>query len=383
MMGLIMPYCTECGSPVKDTDKFCTNCGNQIKRIKKEASRPRNITLEGTDFWRSRNFKEFMQVTAWIVDTNSTALRDMATEIVPYMRSYIVKEQDSVQITEGGGPASLYGLLFYLNWLDFIGRGSINDFGIVPDDIKISNEDLKRIENKFFRLTKAYDETLEASKSINTISSTFSDYASDLGQLLFKEDVSDIKKVRNYERSLKKFRENLEKNDLSQYPKADYRRYIEANQTGKHVTTTISAETSYGEFQYPYSYVIHDEFETDPERYISPLFSLEGIEEQYHETLRLVEECKEKSGFMKKPPEKLKLDALESLTAWDTMVLKIAASYYVAQTNYLTYDKIKRRRDDVLRYIRNHSYSETVKEIYDIVYYANLVQPVLRLISHY
>jgi hypothetical protein len=379
-----MPYCTECGSPVKDTDKFCTNCGNQIKPTKPKASqKSKEIKLEGADFWRSQSFEEYKQVTAWIVNTNSTALCDMTKEIVPYMSSYIVKEQDSVKLTDDGGPASLYGLLFYLNWLDFLGRDTINDFGIVPKDIGIPDSGLERIEDKFIQLSKAYNETREASRSINTLSSVFSDYAGDLGQLLFKEDVSDIKKVRNYERSLRKFMENLEKNILGQFNKADYKRYLMANQTGKKLTSTLSSKTSYGNFLYPYSYVIHDDLKTDQERYISPLFSLEGLEEQYRETLRLFEECKEKSGFMRKPSEELKQKTLTSLTDLGTMVLKIAASYHVTQISFFASDKINRSKDDILGHIRNHSYQKAVKEIYDLVYYANLVQPVLSLISPY
>lgn len=228
--------------------------------------------MQEEDFWRSERFDEFKKVTAWIVDKNSTALCGITREIIPYMRSHIVKEQDSVRITEDGGPASLYGLLFYLNWLDFLGRDTLNDFGIVPKEVTIPSDSLKRIEKEFIQLDQTYSETQQAARTINTISSIFSDYASDLAQLLFKEEVSDLKKVRGYEKTFSKFLENLAKYKLDQINKADYQRYTEANHTGKTVTSTLRAETSYGKFLYPYSYVIHDDLKTDQERYISPFF---------------------------------------------------------------------------------------------------------------
>ncbi|MBD3205995.1 zinc-ribbon domain-containing protein [Candidatus Bathyarchaeota archaeon] len=379
-----MPYCTECGSPVKDTDKFCTNCGNQIQpRIQNAPKKFPETGPQGRDFWRSEDFEEFKRVAAWIVDKNSTALCGITREILPYMSSHIVKEQDSIRLTDDGGPASLYGLLFYLNWLDILGRDTVNDFGIVPKDIKIPDDRLERIENEFIQLAKSYKETQQASRTINTVSSVFSDYSGHLAQLLFEEDVSDVKKVRGYERTIRKFLENLEKHNLSQLDKVDYQRYTEANKTGKNVTSTINAETSYGKFLYPYSYVIHDDLKTDPERYISPFFSLGSLEEKYKETLSMVQECKDNSGFMRKPPENLRKKTLASLTELETMVLKIAAVYHVTQISYYTSDKINRSKDQILRYIRQRSYNKAIKEIYDLIYYANLVQPVLSLISPY
>ena len=124
-----MPYCTECGSQVKESDKFCTNCGHLLKSIQSK-QQTQTIGIE-TDFWGSQSFEEYKQVTAWIVDTNSKALLDLTTEILPYMKSHVIEQEDSVRITEEGGPASVYGLLFYLNWMSIIGRNTLNNFGIV------------------------------------------------------------------------------------------------------------------------------------------------------------------------------------------------------------------------------------------------------------
>lgn len=97
----------------------------------------------------------------------------------------------------------------------------------------------------------------------------------------------------------------------------------------------------------------------------------------------MVQECKENSGFMRKPPENLRIKTLESLTELETLIMKIAAVYHVTQISYYASDKISRNKDKILEYLHNNSHYEAVKEIYDLVYYANLVQPVLNLISPY
>ena len=86
---------------------------------------------------------------------------------------------------------------------------------------------------------------------------------------------------------------------------------------------------------------------------------------------------------MRSPPDELKKKTLEALTKLNIMILNISSSYYIASSSYYGSERIKTRVKDVDRYIRNREYTKVIKEIYDLIYNANLVQPVLRLISPY
>lgn len=149
------------------------------------------------------------------------------------------------------------------------------------------------------------------------------------------------------------------------------------------MTSSLSVEASYGKYIYNYSYLIHDDFQTDPERYISPFYSVKNLNRQYSETYSLVSQCRKQSGFMKKPPAELREETLNSITELQKNILCVTASYHITNYSYYLSERIKNHVKDIDNMIQRGEHSKALKNIYDLIYAANLVQPVLRLISHY
>jgi hypothetical protein len=374
--------CKNCSELVAETSKFCKNCGKPLEPdTPKDQLKPQET--ETDNFWKSNSFDEVKQILAYIVDSNSQALLNLTNEVLPFMKSHLVKSDDSVRLTEEGGPATVYGLLFYLNFLSIISRNTLHNFGIIPDHVSIPDEHLERIGDKFQEFADSYAETKAASEALFNAASPFSDYANDLSELLYKEEVNNVNTTRNFEKSFSKFKENLEKINLDDYRKYDYHRYLEANEQGDLITSSLSAETSYGKFLYIYSYILHNNFSTDLERYASPFFSADNVDTQYYNTITLVEECKKNSGFLKSPPQHLKDETLNALNTLSQMVMILASSYHIARSSFYDTERIQERIEDVRRHIKRKEYNKMLRIVYDLIYQANMVQPVLRLISPY
>jgi hypothetical protein len=332
----------------------------------------------------STKLEEYKRVLAWIVDTNSSALIDLTNAILPFMYSHITIHGDSVRISEEGGPAVLESLLYNLNYLSIMGRDTITDFGIVPKSINISEESLDLISEKWESFVSAFVNTREAAKTIQDASNPLLDYSNELAKLSREEDVTDVKKLRKYERTMNKFRNNLEKIDFSQYNQVDFQKYLDAAD-GKHIVSSLDVDASYGEFRYNFSYYIHEGLNADPERYVAPFFHcFDNLDQQYYETLTLFEECDNKSGFLRGPPHELKEKALNSLNDFNTSCLAAASSYYITMSSYYDSDRADGRKNDIRKQLkRKGKHRKLVKDIYEIIYSANLVQPVSRMISPY
>jgi hypothetical protein len=421
-----MSFCSNCGSSLTDSDNFCGNCGKKIApRKPKETSKPlmahlKKLSEEATSIssslsssikeiaqqideshssektfseekdqaqesrLASSKLEEYKRVLAWIVDTNTQALLDLANNIMPHMHSYVVTERDRVTITDTGGPATIDSLLFNLNYIDIMGRNTFTDFGVVPDSITIPSNKVARIRESFDAFVSAYLSTKETAKAISDVSNPLSSYATELGSLCKKEKITDIKKLRKYEETIKKFLRNLEKTDLGQYNQIDYEKYLDSS-TGKHVVSSLSVDASYGKYIYHYSFYIHERLKTDPERYITPLFQVfDKLDQQYSEAQSLFEECEKQSGVLKGPPKPLKDKTMSSLTDFSTSFLAAASSYYVSSNSFHDSNRIDNRKNDIRKQLqRNRNQKKMIKDIYNLIYSTNLVKPILELISPY
>ena len=332
----------------------------------------------------STKLEEYKRVLAWIVDTNSKALIDLTNALLPFMHSHITIDGDTVRISEKGGPAVLESLLFNLNYLSIMGRDTLTNFGIVPKSINIPKENFDLINEKWESYVTAFMNTREAAKTIEDASNPLSDYASEVAKLLRKEEVTDVKKLRKYDKAMNKFHKNLEKIDFSKYNQVDYQKYLDAGD-GKHVVSSVSVDASYGEFLFNYSFNIHEGLKTDPERYVAPFFhSLKNLNQQYYETRALFEECDENSGILRGPPKALKEKAINSLNDFNTSCLAAASSYYISMSSVHDSNRVDDRKKDIRKQLqRKRNHRKLVKDLYELIYSANLVNPVSRMISPY
>jgi hypothetical protein len=428
-----MPFCSNCGSQLKDSDSFCGNCGKRVQKpssVQEEDNQPlfsrlKKLSGEAVDlssslgssikervkefdgiptidqvservlgdrkddfmpdsFWSSTKLEEFKRVLAWIVNTNTSALVDLTNAILPYMHSHIIIDGDTIRISEEGGLAVIDSLLFNLNYITIIGRDTITNFGIVPKSINIPEGNFDSLNEKFESFVTAFNNTKDAAKALQDASRPLLEYGSDLGRLCRKEDVTDVKKLGKYNRAKKKFQSNLEKIDFKQYNQMNYQKYLDAG-NGKHIVSALDVDTSYGEFLFYYSFYIHEGLKTDPERYIAPFFhSLESLDQLYIDTMKLFEECDSRSGILSRPPADLKEKALNSLNDFSTSYLAINSSHHVSSSSFHRSNMVDNWKNSIRKQLqRRRDHRKLVEDIYELIYSANLVQPVLRIISPY
>lgn len=89
-----MPFCTNCGSPVKETDLFCGECGAKItkkeERVEPIKKAKYEINLDNV------NLRGYYATLSWVLDQHINALTDITKELVPYFDSLIIFEENNI-----------------------------------------------------------------------------------------------------------------------------------------------------------------------------------------------------------------------------------------------------------------------------------------------
>jgi hypothetical protein len=435
-----LPFCRNCGAEIEPGDLYCGSCGAKIvaspkkptvpfdsssvaKGLKGLASRAREQTkilkseiedrLQQKDlpsevtpqpigvgsktskgaFIDSDEVSIFSQVLAWVMKTHVEALKALTAEIVPHMISHNCLEDNRLRLdwaTEC--PATVKNLLMSLPHVE-IGLKNVADFAAVKGDSKITVEDMRRLKEKIEETMGQYLSTKDALNALYKASNPISNVLTDIGDIARKNDLTDIKKLRKYEKAANDFMKNVRKTDWSKFTQLDPSPWIEESRPHTLNVINMEVKTSYHHVLYQYPYVSPLAFSTDIERYLVPYFLfIETIDETYMKCRDLFEKCKKGGGSLRGVNKGLRGEATEALSTFNTQYHGI----YSARSYSFRAEQRLQKNGDIIRegkralkkveqslgrsssggIVRNGQ--EIIKDVYKFVLLLNEVEPVLK-----
>jgi hypothetical protein len=176
---------------------------------------------------------------------------------------------------------------------------------------------MRKIKEKTVDLMKAYASTKDALESIKKVFNPIESAQFDFATLRMKEDVTNVKKLKKFEKVAKDYVEEIRKQDWTRFPRVDPS--IWKDKAKDHTIDVGNREYGNSLCQYPILNWHPLNIHTDVERMIIPFFIVqERIEDSYLKCRTLFEKCKDSSGFLRGPPEDLKNEAVKALEEFNT-----------------------------------------------------------------
>ena len=350
-----MPYCTECGSQVKETDKFCTNCGNPLNKIEKSLSREQG---QKESPWNNSEIAQVSSVLSWVLETHSTAMVSLTSEIAPFLETAVrINPDDEEYYYPTSVPtefidADVVNLLFRS---EFVGLPYeyMKTLDRVKKDIEVSVEEMRVIYGKTVELLKAYASTKEALESIVTVFRPIEKKQLDFAILRKTENVTNLDRLMKYESVLGEFMREIRKEDWSRFPQADPIGWKE--KALSHRVNFVNEEYEKQLYQYPVLGLFPINMKTDIERRLAPFFLvLDNVDDSYFQCKILFERCKNSSGFLKGPPVELKEETVSALQDFN---INYGGLCYPGKYASGSIMRIEKNNRDGIRRIRSHKYS--------------------------
>ena len=300
-----MSYCPKCGSPVDGSDRFCGNCGNPINQMEQPAS-----SVSETD-------SSFYGVLGWVLKTHVDALTSLTSEIVPFLETAVRIDEEN---EEYNFPTSIPNVFFEANVDNLLFRTEFIGFPYeylqaldrVKNNVKVSVEEMQRIKEKTIDLMKAYESTKEALEAVVKVTRPVDKEIGVFAMLRKNENVTNLKRLSKYEKMIRDYRGEIEKQDWSRFPQVDPSIWKE--KASDHSINFVNEEYEVQLYQYPVLSLFPLNIHTDAERRLIPFFlASERIDDSYSKCKDLYEKCKNSSGFLKGPPAELKEAAVSAL----------------------------------------------------------------------
>ncbi|MBN1683189.1 hypothetical protein JW865_06525 [Candidatus Bathyarchaeota archaeon] len=337
------------------------------------------------NFWEINEFEEFKRSLAWMVDQKTSVVLGLFDAISPFISSYVKEEEDKVTLTDKGVSANYSNILYNLNFINVFGRDLLTNLGFVPDRVELSKEDYSKIKDKYSNLESWVYDYNKDTLSLYNVSEPFSNFRNDFAEIFKKQNLTDVKRLSNFEKITNNFVKNLMKVDWKKTKQTDYSRYTNSAREGGKAFASIELESSDDKIRIKYPYVIHKEFKTDAERFIAPFFTVgEEIQRRYFAVMELCKECQQNTGFLKSPSIELRNKTIVALNEFIVDGLTLHSSYYTLSKLYYGKIWLDNKKDNIKKWIdkRNES-RKLISTLYDLVCQFNMVQPIMDKITPY
>lgn len=444
-------FCTNCGAKLQPGDIFCGNCGKRVKATEKPRQQPETARLRGlknlidkasektaslkdeivkniqemeekTDDVISQRTREtslrgedgskesewisgtseiesFSNVLGGVLEAHLEALSDLTNSITPWMISHNCIEGKRLQLDWGNEcQATMKNLLMLLTHVN-IGLNNIANFGEVKKEARITVEEMTEIRNNLNRTREKYYGSKASLDALQEASKPLSDFLINLGELAQEDDVTNVRKLKRFERVAHNLMRKISETDWSQHPKTDPDPWVdEAFQYSMHVIG-MDVKTSSYHVLYQYPAIDALGFEADIMRYVVPFFFYKDtIDKAYTDCLRLFEECEKESGFLRNPPAELVEKTIAALSEFNTQYHGLYSAYsYVDKSaralgsgSYNLEERVEGINKEIEKALRDsgsRSYvidpSKVIEMIYDLALFLNEVEPVSKSKSHY
>ena len=191
------------------------------------------------------------------------------------------------------------------------------------------------------------------------------------------ENVTNLNRLTKYEKAIKDYKREIQKQDWSRFPQVDPSIWKE--KTMDHAFNVVNKEFEMQLFQNPVLSLFPLNIHTDIERMLIPFFIvLDRIDESYYKCKSLFEKCKSSSGFLRGPSAELKEETVKALQDFNINYGGLCYPGQYASEMLMTIDKdnqhgIHRIRphkytlDDVEKFIANPSSDGSVKNAEEII----------------
>jgi hypothetical protein len=261
--------------------------------------------------------EKFSGVLSWIIETHVDALTSLTSEIAPYIETTIGIDEEKGELYFPTSTSTNYyegnvdNLLLRSNFIGFPYEYLV-ELDRVKKNIKIPAEKMRKIKEKTVDLMKAYASTKEALKAIEKASNPISNNQFDFAMLRKTENVTNVNKLKKYEKVARDYMNEIRKIDWNRFPQVDPS--IWKDKSSNHVIDVAFREFEKQLFQYPFLNWFPLNIHTDVERMLIPFFIVqEKIDDSYEKCKNLFERCKKESGFLRGPPDDLKNEAVQAL----------------------------------------------------------------------
>jgi hypothetical protein len=316
------------------------------------------IKLVEKFIYNTPEMKSFSRVLSWVLKTHSEAIVSLTSEIAPFFETGfgINEKKGEVSFPTSTSneyfPATLGNLLLRTPCFGFPYEYLIQ-LDRVKKAAKVSVNEMKKIKEKTVDLIKAYASTKEALEAIKTVSRPIDSGHFDLAVLRKQEEVTNVKKLRKFEKNAKEYLDKIKKQDWSRFPQIDPSVWKE--KAKKHKMDVGNREHDRELYQYPILGWSPLNIYTDIERMLIPFFIVqERVDASYLKCRSLFQKCKDSSGFLRGPPAELKNETIKTLEEFNI-------NYGGLKYPELYAGNILRRINDDSRYgiqkIRSHKIS--------------------------
>ena len=442
-----MPFCQNCGAEVELGDAFCGSCGAKLvapskrvgeshlekltrvdlkgvasraleqskvlkgeieTRLKKEEikkpleevapRRERRIQPSKGSFINFPGMESFSEVLSWVLRKHAEALSALTTEFAPYMASHVVVEGNKTKLGwEWESQGTVKNLLLRLPFTD-LPLQQLADFAEVKKGVDVPAETMRKIKEKTEEVIEAYTSTWEALEALDKSSHPLFNSLTDFAEISRKDDITNLKKLRKFEKVARDLKKSMGKTDWSRFPQEDYSHWIdEASECAVEVIG-LEVETNYYHVLYQYPWISGLGFDTDIERYVVPFFIfIDTIDETYLKCVELFEKCKNESGFMTGPSKDIKEAAIEALSNFNVQYHGIYSAYSYSSFAEKQSKKKGYVRDEGTKILNTIEKSlrktskdgnvknahDIIKKLYEFVKFLNQVEPVTKRKAHY
>jgi hypothetical protein len=308
-----LPFCTNCGSQVKETDLFCGECG---ARITKKLEREGPIRKEKYEF-NLDILRGYSETLSWVLDQHINALTDITQELVPYFDSLIVFEGNNIVsvgntwwVAESSPELLLYRMPLAVKTDNVYTLDELAKY----TEKEISSETKKNLPEKFSSLVETYNLTLGAMEALFEAAKPIREYKGRVERLFKEEDFRNLDALSRFEACFDDFLDNVEKMDWRKYPSGGLDEW--KGKAGTHGLNAGIFEDDISKMACPYCNDLG--IDTDIERCMIAFYTgIEEIQGAYQECRDVFLECRNSKGLFGGIPGDLRTKAIEKLTYLD------------------------------------------------------------------
>jgi hypothetical protein len=307
-----MPFCTNCGSPVKETDLFCGECGAKItkkeERVEPIKKAKYEINLDNV------NLRGYYATLSWVLDQHINALIDITKELIPYFDSLIIFEENNIVsvgnswwVADSSPELLLYRMPLAAKTDNIY---TLNDLAKYTER-EISQETKERLPEKFQSLIQAYESTLDPMEAIYEATRPIRACKEEVDRLFKQEDLKNVDGLMIFDKCINEFMELVKKTDWTRYPQGDLEGW--RKRAADYGLNAGIFEDDISKMACPYCNDLG--IDTDIERCIIAFYTgIQRIQDAYDECRDVFIECTNRKGIFGGIPGDLKTRAVEKLT---------------------------------------------------------------------
>jgi hypothetical protein len=303
-----LPFCTNCGLQVKDTERFCRECGTTLTKKTETKSITPSLSLD------NEKVRKYSDVLSYFLDKHIEAMTNITKELVPYFDSLIVFEENNIVsvgntwwVAESSPELLLYRMPLASKTDNVYSLDNLAKY----TDREIIDDTVINLPKKFHSLVETYRSTLDAMEAIHEATKPIRAFKEIVDRLFKKEDLKNINTLQKYNEYIKDFLDNLENINWGNYPSGGLDDWLK--KADKYGLSAGIFEGDNSKMACPYSNDLG--IETDVERCMISYFSgIQSIQTAYNECRAAFLECTNRRGLFGGISGDLKAKTIEKLT---------------------------------------------------------------------